>query len=430
MTIDRSFLAAAIDEDPPPADVIDLAAWRGSLVRSARGRPSGCVANVILVLQSTWAGVFVWDEFAQVVRTTSPPPWDSWDTPSKTDPGEVSDTDITRIAAWLARHEQIDTSTETVWKAVAVVAEAHRVHPVREYLEALEWDGVPRLANWLQTYMGTPSSDYARRVGPMVLLSAVARVMRPGCKVDNMVVFEGDQGGGKSSAVKVLFGEEWTADSPLDFASKDRFVQLRGKWAQEIPELDGMDRADVNRIKSFLSSPVDDYRPPFGRASVKAPRQCVFVGTVNPGALGYLRDVTGNRRFWPVVTGLIGLAELARDRDQLWAEALRWYLDGYPWWPSLEDRGLFEEQQAERQHVDSWEDTVAVYAATRDAVIVSEVLEHALGMEVADHTMAAQHRVGAALLKLGRVRVRRRIAGRVRWVFASPEVVSADVGEG
>lgn len=405
---------------PGDGSHVGSSAWRAGILPTSKGRPVGNVANVILVLRNVWPEVFVYDDFSQAIRLAVAPPWDACDAPTTAEPGELTDTDVTRIAAWLARHEDLSVSTDLVWKAAAVVAEGRRVHPVRSWLEGLRWDGQPRLESWLATYLGAAATPYVRRVGPMMLRSAVARVLRPGCKVDTMGVLEGDQGGGKSTAIKVLFGEAWTSDSPLDFASKDRFVQLRGKWGVEIPELDGFDRADVNRIKSFLSSPVDDFRPPYGRASVRAPRQCVFIGTVNPAA-GYLRDVTGNRRFWPVPVGKIDLGAIERDREQLWAEAMADYLAGRPWWPEAADGKMFEAEQEARAVVDSWEDDVAAYAEGKGFVTVADALTKGLGMlEKEKHTQAAQSRVAAALIKLGLLKTRRRIAGRLTYGYAPP----------
>jgi predicted P-loop ATPase len=407
--------------------------WRAGLLTTEKGEPRANVANAILALRNTWPDVFAFDDFTQGIRVVGAPPWDPCDAPEGYEPGELADTDVTRVVAWLARHEGVDVSTDTMWKAIAVVAESKRVHPVREFLAGLRWDGVPRVERWLSTYLGAESTPYTRKVGPIVLRSAVARVMRPGCKVDTMAVLEGPQGTFKSSAIKALFGAEWTSDSPLDFGTKDRFVQLRGKWGVEIPELDGFDRADVNRIKSFLSSPVDDFRPPYGRASVRAPRQCILIGTVNPGATGYLRDVTGGRRFLPFKVGDIALDALVRDREQLWAEAAADFRAGRPWWPDASDAETFGAEQEARFVVDSWEDKIRSYLdeaaahaprkvqgdgkawtrTTHDGrpfVTVADLLERALGMvEAEKHSQAAQNRVAAVLHRLGWERGRPRL---------------------
>ena len=410
------------------------AGWRKLLVFKSKGKLAPNVANAILVLRNTvWGNILAWDDFSQCVRLLGTPPWDPTELQeAAADGAELTDPDVARLAAWLVRNEKLDVGTDLLWKALAVVAEGNRVHPDREWLHTLTWDGTPRLSTWLQAYLGASPADddpkveegrtrYLQMVGRMFMVGAVARVMKPGCKVDTMMVLEGRQGAGKSSAIRILFGDAWTCDTPLDFASKDRFVQLRGKWAQEIAELDGMERADVGRIKGFLSSPVDEFRPPFGRGVVRYPRQVVMVGTVNPGASGYLRDVTGNRRFWPVVVGRIDRAALERDREQLWAEALQEYLDGRPWWPSEDVRDLFHDEQSQRVASDVWEDRIGsmLEDPTREFITISDVLT-SMGIVLADQDQAKQNRAARALLKLGRERVRRRIGGRYQWGYAAP----------
>ena len=168
-----------------------------------------------------------------------------------------------------------------------------------------------------------------------------------------MLILEGPQGAKKSTALAVLAGDGWFTDELAEIGSKDAALQMRGVWIIEIAELDAIGRAEVSRIKAFLSRTVDRYRPPYDRYVVDVPRQCVFAGSVNPDT--YLRDETGNRRFWPVRCGRIDLDALRRDRDQLWAEAVVRYREGAIWW--IDDRDLIAaanvEQEA-RVHPDAW----------------------------------------------------------------------------
>ena len=207
------------------------------------------------------------------------------------------------------------------------------------------------------TYLGAEDTPLNRAFGSRWMISAVARIMQPGAKVDHMLILEGPQGAKKSSALKVLAGAEWFTDELAEIGSKDAAQQMRGIWIIEIAELDAIGRAEVSRIKAFLTRTTDRYRPPYERYVVEVPRQCVFAGSVNPDT--YLRDETGNRRFWPVRCGRIDLDALRRDRDQLWAEAVARYREGAIWW--LDEPELIAEVKAEqdqRYHADAWDSRI------------------------------------------------------------------------
>jgi predicted P-loop ATPase len=234
-----------------------------------------------------------------------------------------------------------------------------------------------------------------------------------------MLILEGPQGIRKSTALKVLASEPWFTDELAELGSKDAAQQMRGIWIIEMAELDAIGQADVSRIKAFLSRTTDRYRPPYERYVVTVPRQCVFAGTVNPDT--YLRDETGNRRFWPLRCGDIDLDGLRRDRDQLWAEAVARYRAGAPWW--IEDRALVAEASAAQEaryqgdawdarierwlvserrpvnvgvgHFEDWQERFVPRAKPLTDVSIGEVLEQALGIEAAKWTRADQMRVGA-----------------------------------
>jgi putative DNA primase/helicase len=159
------------------------------------------------------------------------------------------------------------------------------------------------------------------------MVGAVARVFQPGCRVDHMLILEGEQGLKKSTTIEIL-GGEWYTDARLNFADKDSLLIVQGRWIIEMAELEGMNKADTSETKKFLTQHVDLFRPPYGRKLVKYPRRCVFAGTVNLDA--YLKDDSGNRRFWPVRVTAIDADALRRDVDQLWAEAVALYKAGTP----------------------------------------------------------------------------------------------------
>jgi predicted P-loop ATPase len=277
------------------------------------------------------------------------------------------------------------------------------------------------------------------------LISAVARIYRPGVKADHMLILEGPQGARKSTAIKVLASEEWFTDELPELGSKDAAIHMQGIWIVEIAELDAIGRAEVSRIKAFLTRTTDRFRPPYGRYTVEVPRQCVFAGTVNPDT--YLRDETGNRRFWPLRCGTIDIAALARDRDQLWAEAVHRFREGAIWW--IDDATLLAEartEQESRYQGDAWDARIDRWL-THDArsvnrghagfedwqdeeferaepirdVSVGEILEGALGIEPAKWTKIDQMRVGAWLKSRHWERYRRRTGDAREWRYRRPE---------
>jgi putative DNA primase/helicase len=392
-------------------------------------------ANAMLVLDNdpAWKDVLVWNEFTSSLSTTRVPPWDACDMPERAQPGVWTDADTTRAQAWLARHYELSVSKEALLDAAMAVSERHVCHPVREWVEALEWDAKKRCDTWLSKYLGVVASPYTSRVGRWFLISAIARVYRPGSKVDTMLVLEGDQGIRKSSALKALF-DPWFSDTPLDLASKDRFLGMRGVWVHEFAELDSFGKADVARIKSFLSSAVDEYRPPYGRMTVKVPRQCVFAGTVNPTG-EYFRDESGNRRLWPVKCGEaspIDLDGLERDRELIIAEARELFTCGERWWPEGPDEvRICAGEQEKRSSIDAWEPVVDAWLAklkndrdprASDGVTVGDVLGGPLGIDKARWDQAAQNRGARALRAAKWKRIQKRFPdGRRQWVYLPPD---------
>jgi hypothetical protein len=192
-------------------------------------------------------------------------------------------------------------------------------NPVLDYLDSLRWDRKPRLDTWLMTYLGATEGVLNRVFGRKVLIAAVRRARKPGTKFDPMLVLEGEQDTGKSSAVKILAGDFFRDEEIISKSNKEAQELTCGVWLYEMSELVGLSKRDVEHVKNFLSRTHDSARGVWGRKLEDQPRTCVFIGTCNRS--DYLSDDTGNRRFWPVPTGKIDLPALERDRDQLWAEA-------------------------------------------------------------------------------------------------------------
>ena len=319
----------------------------------------------------------------------------------------VRDDDETAINLEIARMYGIRAATSLVGEAVRHVGNEHPVHPVRAYLDGLAWDGVVRSESWLGDHCGAENTPLIAEIGRCFLVGAVARVMQPGCKVDNVLILVGPQGIGKSRAFATLAGE-WFSDSAIDFASKDAYQALPGVWIFELAELDSLRRSETSAVKAYITAQVDHYRPSYGRNTIDVPRQTVFVGTTNEAE--FLRDPTGSRRFWPVAVTVIDLARLAAERDQLWAEA-RWRFErGEPWWLSPEAEVARVEASEPYREVDAWEVPIASWAAERsEPFSVAEVLAGAVTVETARQTKRDAMRAASILSRLGFVKRRVRV---------------------
>jgi putative DNA primase/helicase len=286
--------------------------------------------------------------------------------------------------------------------------------------------------------MGATEDRYHAEIGRMWLVSAVARVMLPGCKADYLLVLEGKQGKRKSSALRALFGE-WTLEGLPDLRDQPRAgAQIQGKWGVEIPELHAIKGQSVTLVKQWITTQVDSFRAAYAEFQKDYPRQCVFAATTNEDR--YLVDATGGRRFWPVRCGEIDLARLRADRDQLWAEAfqifeggraVRWSADqhgAWSWWPAYEDSGL-QTQLAAAQDArfddDEWATRLEEWLRGRDSTTTAELLGVALNIEPGRWGRSEQTRVGAIVRRMGwpaRDQIRNGVRER-RYYRPAPEPV-------
>ena len=355
--------------------------------------PYPILANVLTALRFApeWSGVLAFNEFSQQVLTQRETPW------GKGAGAPWTDVDDSLAGEWMQREARIFVQSAMVAEAVQTVSRENSFHPVREYLERLKWDGIPRLENFSSIYLGCEDSEFVRAVGHRWLISAVARVFQPGCQVDCVLLLEGPQGIKKSSALRALAGDEWFCDHIADLGSKDSRIELNGKWIIEISELAATRRAETEKVKAFLTARADHYRPPYGRRAVNIPRQNVFAASTNDEQP--FIDSTGNRRYWPVRCDGIDVEAIRRDRDLIWAEAYLHYKAGKSWWlETPELNGLAREAQEERYEDGVWdnlildwienprqrEDEQGVpimpwYGSTHEGVSIPDILIHAIG---------------------------------------------------
>ena len=299
-----------------------------------------------------------------------------------------------------------EPSLVAIHEGIHALAHRNPFSPVVRWLDGLEWDGVPCLESWLVDYCGAEDTPYTRAVGRLLLLGAVARARVPGIKFDPMVVLEGPQGVGKSSLLALLGGEYYGEGilGNLRHAEVEVSRALAGKWLIEVDEMLPADRASAQALKSFLSRTRDTVRRPYGREYEDLPRQCIFVGTTNEAS--YLKDSTGNRRFLPVGVGAINLDAVARDREQLFAEAdAAWRADPRPEALVLPRDlwGVAAEATEDRRIAHPWEELVAEYLEKEGLHQVrgKVLLDNALGIDSAKQTMADTKKLSDVMQRLG-----------------------------
>lgn len=401
-------VAPAAPAVAPPAEV----AWQRMLRFSAKGRLEKDVGNVALWLahEPSWAGCLEYDAFAdQITWVRSPPTLPGLVSPSR---GQLfEEWHLTYVGHAIAKTAGTGFSKAVLWDGLVTAARQRTVHPLQDYLRGLEWDGQPRLSTWLTRYLGAEDSDYTRACGRWWAISAVARALQPGCQADHVIVLEGAQGAGKTTAVRLLAGD-WYLGSLPDLRDKDAVQVLSGRWLVELGELDALRGAGATRIKDFVSQTWDVFRPSYGRTPVRRGRGVAFMGTTNENH--YLDDPTGARRWWPVRVSRCDRDALEQDRDQIWAEAMTHYLDGASWHPSPELASAIKDEQEARLQGDPWEDPIDSWCRGRDDVSTGEVLWGALQLEMSKWGRAEQTRVGHILRRLGYEAYRPRTGGRVR----------------
>jgi predicted P-loop ATPase len=317
-------------EDFAEPVITDDDEWMKKLKLDKNGVCLQTISNARLILDHDprLAGKIAFNEFSHAITITEDLPWhtvigengDRW-----------HDSDDAGLRLYLEQGYGIKQQ-QKIADALTVVSQRRKYHPVREYLESLEWDGVPRVETLLIDYLAAEDSPYVRTVTRKTLAAAVARVMKPGVKWDYMLTMYGRQGVGKSYFVKLL-AQGWYSDSVNTFNGKEAYEQLQGAWILEVAELTATRKSETEATKHFISKSEDMFRVAYGKHVTRFPRQCIFIGTTNDAE--FLKDRTGNRRFWPVTVGMGRAPEnlFAVDQEtvnQIWAEAVEIWKAGEP----------------------------------------------------------------------------------------------------
>lgn len=398
------------DEDPPitqsqAAIISDL-----GLACTDKGKPILDIRNVVLILErSEEFKSFVWyDDFHKNIFTSK----GAWD-----------ESDTLQLTFKLQKvYGMSRLSDDIVRKAIVIYAQNNQRNEPRDWMESLRWDGVERLHQFFSDYLGAEKSAYSSAVGVNLFTALAARIYKPGCKFDCMIILEGTQGSFKTQAVN-LIGGPWYAEATTSVMDKDFMLGAQGKLIMELAELDSLRNAENTKIKSIMSRREDVFRVPYGRYFQKFPRTCVFIATTNEST--YLKDNTGARRFWPIKCGKIDLEAIKRDREQLFAEGVSYFKVGNPWWLMPEEETL-KIQEARRQD-DEWEDIIEDYLIGKDDTRIKDIADH-LGIPNAKLDKLIQRRIGAILRRIGwDKRNRRDIYGNQRKLWVNCATYSDEV---
>ena len=416
--------------------------------KGAEGKPDRAICNVenavhILSEHRETAGLLAFDELQGLIVLQHPVPrgfssaaFSEREIPKKwAKPRPLTDADYVDVQRWLQRGKFPSIGLHSVIDAVNSVARMNSFHPILDYLKRLKWDGVERVSGFGSTYLGAEDSAYTRKVFEIFFISAVARVYEPGCKADYMLILEGKQGLGKSTLFSKLAGD-WFSDSlPGDVSSKDAADHVAGKWIIEMAEMHSLRKSEADALKQFITKTTEKFRPAYGRCEVVRPRSCVFVGTTNEE--GYLKDLTGNRRFLPVKVERVDVEGMEGLREQLWAEAVVLYRRGVRWWPDRDfEEAEMKPQQEERLVQDPWAEIISsrlrVGAILGDGVMVGHRIgfqEIGLLLELPQVKQNDFHqkRIRAVMERLGWKYERK--SHRNRFVSPQMQKLEAEVGK-
>lgn len=386
--------------------------WHKNLIVTEKGTAKANIANAMMVLRQdkSFKDSIAFDALREETMVLGELPWNG----AYRGPRTWKDNDDRWLAEWF-QNNHVGMSVNIVAEAVQAIAAERSFHPVLDYLKTVRWNGEPLLDEWVIRYLGCKDTPYARAVGSRWMISAVARVMQPGCKADSALVLEGKQGTFKSTALRTL-AKPWFTDEIAALGSKDAAEQMIGVWIVEFAELDAVTRAaDIAHVKAVISRQTDRFRMSYGRRVGEHPRQCVFAATSN--TQNWQRDDTGGRRWWPLETGRIDIDGLGEARDQLWAEARDRYEAGEVWW--LNDTNLVgaaQREQMARMPEDPIADAVVVAIIGKISVSTAEIMTE-WGTPKERQSRADAMRIGNILRALGWQRRRERDGQELQWRY-------------
>lgn len=333
--------------------------WMNDLSKTDKGAIQKTIGNCVMILEKdpNLSGAIATDDFAGQGMVVKPLPWNKSDKKRR-----FCDADLANVHSYIESVYGID-SYKRIDEALTIVGDRHHYNDVEEYLTNLKWDGVPRVETLMQDYLGAEDNIYTRAVMRKTLAAAVGRAIDGGTKWDFMPILAGPQGLGKSTFLRYL-GKAWFSDSLTTFEGKDAAELVQGIWIVEVGELTAMSRQETNSVKQFLSKVDDQYRVAYGRYVSSHPRRCVFFGTSND--VSFLKDQTGNRRFWPIDVGLNTPTkdvwdDLPSEIDQVWAEAYVYHMLGEPLYLIGEEDKLAKEAQEGHRDESAKEGLIRAY---------------------------------------------------------------------
>ncbi len=404
--------------------------WKDNLTKAAGGAIAQSLHNARLILQNDpdFCGLIRWNEVAKRVEIHGGPM-------QQYNKNGIDDI-VAGIQDHLSSAHGVTVPFRDLARRVISIARKNAYDPIADYLNTRKWDGVERATTWLSTYCGAVETDdnrdFLRKVGRRWLIALVARGLSPGCKVDNVLVLEAPGGTGKSTAFEIL-GGEWFCDTAIDLNNKDSCMMAGRYWLCELAELVSFKRSGHDALKSFFSSRIDKFRPPYGADMEESPRRAVFVGTTNEN--NYLGDETGNRKYWTVAASYTAEATeaLRHDRDQLLAEAVAAYRAGEKWHFGFNEINITEAEAEKRMvetpsavKVRSW--WYGLEKKDRPfSITTMEVFEMAFEAPAGQAKDGDLIRIGHALRKMGFVKKRDTDGPRLWRHYPSAELLNADV---